>query len=75
MKSAPGTILLLVIVASVYAGLVCVPLIGVARKMGYSAPIGLLALVPGANIALAWFLALSEWPMEKELKRLSKARS
>lgn len=73
MKTGPAEALLIVIVLSVYAGLVCVPLIGVARKMGFPGITGLLVIIPGINILLAWFLALREWPIEREL-RVSRQR-
>lgn len=54
----------------IYLGLVVVPLVGIARKMGYSGALGLLAVVPGVNIILAWALATREWPIERNLRLL-----
>lgn len=55
---------------ALYLGFIGVPLIGIARKMGYPGPVGLLAAIPGVNVLLAWFMALREWPIERELRRL-----
>ena len=38
-------------------------------KAGYSWALGLLMLVPIANIIMAFFLAFADWPVRKELRR------
>ena len=43
------------------------------RKAGYSWAWGLLTLVPIANIILPFVLALGDWPIRKELRRLKDA--
>ena len=68
MRASTGEIIFAIALLLGMYGIVCVPLIGIARKMGYSGAIGLLALVPGVNIVLAWVLALREWPIEKQLR-------
>jgi uncharacterized membrane protein len=41
-------------------------------KAGYSWALGLLMLVPIANIIMAFFLAFADWPVCKELRRLKQ---
>jgi UPF0716 family protein affecting phage T7 exclusion len=41
-------------------------------KAGYSWALGLLMLVPIANIIMAFFLAFADWPICKELRRLKQ---
>lgn len=41
-------------------------------KAGYSWALGLLMLVPIANIIMAFFLAFADWPVRKELRRLKQ---
>ena len=43
------------------------------RKAGYSWAWGLLTLVPIANIILPFVLALGDWPVRRELRRLKDA--
>ncbi|MGA2678191.1 MAG: hypothetical protein ABSF37_02690 [Sedimentisphaerales bacterium] len=43
------------------------------RKAGYCWAWGLLTLVPIANIILPFVLALGDWPVRKELRRLKDA--
>ncbi len=40
------------------------------HKAGYSWALGLLMLVPIANIVMFFVLALSDWPIRQELRRL-----
>ena len=42
-------------------------------KTGYSGALGLLMLVPVANLVMFLILAFSTWPIEKELKALKKS--
>ena len=62
-------VLLSLIVALVKTWINCV----VFRKAGYSWAWGLLTLVPVANIILPFVLALGDWPIRKELRRLKDA--
>jgi Na+-translocating ferredoxin:NAD+ oxidoreductase RnfD subunit len=39
-------------------------------KAGYSWALGLLILVPIANIIIPFVLALGDWPVQKELRQL-----
>jgi hypothetical protein len=41
-------------------------------KAGYSWALGLLMLVPIANIIMAFFIAFADWPVCKELRRLKQ---
>jgi uncharacterized membrane protein YhaH (DUF805 family) len=43
------------------------------HKAGYRWAWGLLTLVPIANIILPFVLALGDWPVRKELRRLKDA--
>jgi hypothetical protein len=62
-------ILLSLIVALVKTWINCM----IFRKAGYSWVWGLLTLVPIANIILPFVLALGDWPIRKELRRLKDA--
>ncbi|HDZ39885.1 MAG TPA: hypothetical protein ENH62_16705 [Marinobacter sp.] len=39
-------------------------------KAGYPWALGLLVLVPIANIVVAFYLAFADWPVLKELRQL-----
>lgn len=41
-------------------------------KAGYSWALGLLMLVPIANIIAAFFLAFADWPIRKQLRLLKQ---
>ncbi len=41
-------------------------------KAGYSWALGLLILVPIANIIMAFYLAFADWPVQKELRKLKQ---
>jgi Na+/melibiose symporter-like transporter len=45
----------------VYGGLVGVPATMICRRIGKPWWLGLLALVPIANVVLLWFVATSRW--------------
>jgi hypothetical protein len=44
-------------------------------KAGYSWALGLLMLVPIANIIMFFFIGLADWPIRKELRRLKQQSS
>lgn len=48
------------------------PLWRILRKMGYPGIVGLIALIPGVNLLLAYYLALSEWPVLRQLNILKR---
>jgi len=39
-------------------------------KAGYSWALGLLILVPIANIIMAFYIAFADWPVQKEVRQL-----
>jgi len=41
-------------------------------KAGYSWALGLLMVVPIADIIMAFFLAFADWPIRKEMRRLKQ---
>lgn len=41
-------------------------------KAGYSWALGLLMLVPIANIIMFFFLAFADWPIRRQLRRLQQ---
>ncbi len=44
----------------------------ISSKAGYSWALGLLMLVPIADIILAFFLAFADWPVQKKLRKLKQ---
>jgi hypothetical protein len=46
----------------------------IAAKMGYSWALGLLMVVPIANIVLLLYLAFADWPIQRELRQLKQQR-
>jgi hypothetical protein len=54
----------LIVVAALCVSLLTVvwPTSRICRRAGFSPWLGVLAIVPIANIVLLWFLALAEWP-------------
>lgn len=41
-------------------------------KAGYSWALGLLILVPIANIIMPFYLAFADWPVQKEVRQLKQ---
>jgi UPF0716 family protein affecting phage T7 exclusion len=41
-------------------------------KAGYNWALGLLMMIPIANIIMAFFLAFADWPVRRELRRLKQ---
>lgn len=62
-------VLISLIVALVKTWIYCM----VFHKAGYRWAWGLLTLVPIANIILPFVLALGDWPISRELRRLKDA--
>ena len=54
------------VIGLLYAAVVVVPATMVCRKAGFSPWLGLLAIVPFANILLLWYLAVARWPNQPE---------
>lgn len=44
-------------------------------KAGFSWALGLLALIPIANIIILFVLAFAEWPIERELQQMRQVQS
>lgn len=62
------TILLGLIVAIITALIFC----KIFSKAGYSWALGLLMLVPIANIIMPFVLAFGDWPIQKKLRQLKQ---
>ncbi len=68
MIGLPEIVLIVVIV-----GLTVLPASRVFAKAGYPPWLGAMALVPGVNLALFFFLAFAKWPIERRLELLERA--
>ena len=44
----------------------------ISSRAGYSWALGLLMLVPIADIIMAFFIAFADWPVQKELRKLKQ---
>ncbi len=75
--AAPGLLLLLLIMFGFFVGLIAVAIkvlifCKIFSKAGYSWALGLLILVPIADIIMAFYLAFDDWPVQKELRKLKQ---
>ncbi len=52
----------------VLALVVVIPFWRICQKAGYPGILGLLSIVPIANIALIYFLAFARWPAHKSMQ-------
>ena len=73
--AAPGFLLLLLIMFGFFVGLIAVAIIvlifcKIFSKAGYSWALGLLILVPIADIIMAFYIAFADWPVQKEVRQL-----
>lgn len=61
----------LVVVLAICAGLLVViwPAARICRRVGYPSWLGVLSIVPVANVMLLWFVALAEWPSARQAGR------
>jgi len=64
-------LLLALAVAAVMAWVYC----RIFSKAGYPWALGLLMLVPIANIIMPFVLAFGDWPIQKELRQLRQHQS
>jgi carbon starvation protein CstA len=64
-------ILVILIVTAVMAWAYC----RIFAKAGYPWALGLLMLVPIANIVMPFVLAFGDWPVQKELRLLRQQQS
>lgn len=60
------------LVSLIFIAITLVVYCKIAAKMGYSWALGLLMLVPIANIVLIIYLAFADWPVHKELRLLKQ---
>ena len=61
---------LAVILAIVSTSLVVIwPAGRICRRAGFSSWLGLLTIVPIANVVLLWFVALADWPVTKSSRQ------
>jgi hypothetical protein len=54
--------LLVVATIAVMAFVVIWPAARICRRLGFSRWLGILAVIPLANLLLLWFVALAQWP-------------
>lgn len=74
--AAPGFLILLTMFG-IFFGLIAVAIKAlifckICSKAGYSWALGLLILVPIANIIIAFYIAFADWPVQKELRSLKQ---
>jgi hypothetical protein len=67
MNRIPGLEMLPIAVWVLLMALILIwPAARICRKAGFSPLLGVLAVVPIANIVLLWFVALADWPARSE---------
>jgi len=76
MDAAPVFVVLLIMFI-VFIGLICAAIkvlifCKISSKAGYSWALGLLMLLPIADIILVFFLAFADWPIQKKLRKLKQ---
>jgi hypothetical protein len=59
----PELTITLVVIAMMLV--VVLPAARICRRVGYPAALGILAVVPLANVVLLWFIAFAEWPARR----------
>jgi hypothetical protein len=59
----------ILILFPLFALLALLPLWRILAKAGYPGPISLLALIPLVGIVIDFWLAFSEWPLERAAKQ------
>ncbi|HUS71572.1 MAG TPA: hypothetical protein VMY06_00790 [Sedimentisphaerales bacterium] len=72
-----GGFLILLMMFGIFIGLITLAIkvlifCRICSKAGYSWALGLLILVPIANIFIAFYLAFADWPVQKELRSLKQ---
>jgi hypothetical protein len=73
--AAPAVVMLLVMMFAIFFGLIAIAIKAlifckIFSKAGYSWALGLLILVPIANIIIAFYIAFADWPIQKEVRKL-----
>lgn len=76
-QHAAPMFLMLFLMFGIFFGLIAVAIKAlifcrICSKAGYSWALGLLILVPIANIIIAFYLAFADWPVQKELRSLKQ---
>jgi len=74
MQTTVAVLLAVLIILVVLMGLILTILIfcKIFSKAGYSWALGLLMLVPVANIIMPFVLAFGDWPIHKQLRQLKQ---
>jgi len=67
-------IMFLISVALIITAIKILIICKIFSKAGYCWALGLLMLVPIANIVMAFVLAFADWPIQKELRLLKQQR-
>jgi hypothetical protein len=65
MGSAEATMVAILVVG--YLVIILWPVTMICRRTGHSPWLAILAVIPVANVALLWFIALSRWPSTQRL--------
>jgi len=65
-------IMFIVLVALIITAVKILIICKIFSKAGYCWALGLLMLVPIANIVMAFVLAFADWPIQKELRLLKQ---
>lgn len=63
-------VVLVSLASTILTAIVCCK---ISSKAGYNWALGLIMLVPVANVILLLILAFSEWPIQKELRAYKKS--
>lgn len=67
MIGAPEVVIVAVLLVSLAA--VAYPASRICTRVGFSPAIGLLAVVPMANLVLLWYVASAPWPIDGDRMR------
>jgi hypothetical protein len=73
--AAPGFLILLLMMFGFFVALIALTIKAlifckIFSKAGFSWALGLLILVPIANIIMAFYLAFADWPVQKQVRQL-----
>jgi len=61
--------LIIVLMISMSAVVIMWPAGRICRRAGYSPWLGVLSVIPIANVLLLWFIALAEWPSARAARQ------
>ncbi len=71
-----GLLIMFIILVAFIATIIKILIIcKIFSKAGYCWALGLLMLVPIANIVMAFYLAFADWPILKELRQLKQQQA